>query len=146
MSSPSLLKQIAPAQVASFAYDAVDAAALEAARAIVHDVRDHGVAALMRHAVRLGDVPSEDAPLLIRRAALQQAFETLPRDQQQVLERTVDRVTRFARAQRASIRNFEQPIDGGVAGQDVRSARGWFFFQAVEKPRLGAKWWWWVNG
>uniref|UniRef100_A0AAV1UHI0 Histidinol dehydrogenase n=1 Tax=Peronospora matthiolae TaxID=2874970 RepID=A0AAV1UHI0_9STRA len=117
--TPPLLKQITPAEVASFAYDAVDAVALEDARRIVHDVRDNGVKALMRHAARLGDVPSEDAPLLIRPAELQKAFETLPKDQQQVLERTVQRVTRFAQAQRASIRNFEQPIDGGVAGQDV---------------------------
>jgi histidinol dehydrogenase len=116
----SLLKQITPEDVASFAYDPVDAAALKDATAIVTDVREQGEQALHKHAARLGDVPSEDAPLLVEKKQLQAAYEALPEAQQQVLQRTTQRVKAFAQAQRASIGNFEQKIEGGFAGQDVR--------------------------
>ncbi|KAE9024729.1 hypothetical protein PR003_g11765 [Phytophthora rubi] len=115
----AILKQITPADVASFAYDPVDAAALRDATLIVNDVRDNGEPALHKHAARLGDAVSEDAPLLVDQAALQQAYEALPQDQQQVLQRTTQRIKAFAQAQRASIGNFQQKIDGGFAGQDV---------------------------
>lgn len=115
------LKQITPADVASFAYDPVDAAALKDATLIVNDVRDNGEPALHKHAARLGDAPSEDAPLLVDQAALKQAYDALPLDQQQVLQRTTQRIKAFAQAQRASIGNFQQKIDGGFAGQDVRA-------------------------
>ncbi|CAH0486297.1 unnamed protein product [Peronospora farinosa] len=117
MASP--LKQITPSDVASFAYDPVDPLALEDAKLIVNDVRVKGITGLMEHAVRLGDVPHENVPLLVSQLELQKAFETLPKAQQQVLHRTAGRIKLFAETQRASIKNIEQKIDGGVAGQDV---------------------------
>ncbi|CAI5718877.1 unnamed protein product [Peronospora destructor] len=117
MASP--LKQITPSDVASFAYDPVDPLALEQAKIIVNDVRVKGIAGLKEHAVRLGDVPNENVPLLVSQLELQKAFETLPEDQQKVLQRTAGRIKLFAEAQRASIANFEQKLDGGLAGQDV---------------------------
>lgn len=125
MASP--LKQITPADVASFAYDPVDSAALKDATLIVNDVRDKGVAGLKQHAARLGDVPSEDAPLLVSQSDLQKAFETLPEDQQKVLQRTAQRIKVFAQKQRTSIGNFQQKIAGGFAGQDV--CRAFYFVQ-----------------
>ena len=123
----SVLKQIAPSDVASLASDPVDPAALQDATLIVNDVRVHGIAALQEHAVRLGDVPDATAPLLVSSLELQQAFETLPEAQQHVLQRTAGRIKLFAATQRASIKNFEQAIEGGVAGQDVRSVVVWVF-------------------
>ncbi|POM70802.1 Histidinol dehydrogenase [Phytophthora palmivora] len=113
------LKQISPADVASFAYDPVDPSALQDATVIVNDVRDNGETALKKHAARLGDVPSEDAALLLSQSELKKAYDTLPQDQQQVLQRTAQRIKVFAQSQRASISSFEQKIDGGFAGQDV---------------------------
>ncbi|GLE07190.1 hypothetical protein PINS_up017187 [Pythium insidiosum] len=118
MSTP-LLKQIRPADVASFAYDPVDPKALADARGIVDDVRSNGEAALRQHAQRLGDLSSADAPLLIPREQLKTAFQQLPAEEQQVLQRTAQRIRAFAQSQRDSIRNFEQKIEGGFAGQDV---------------------------
>ncbi|CAI5700784.1 unnamed protein product [Peronospora effusa] len=117
MASP--LKQITPSDVASFAYDPVDPLALEDAKLIVNDVRVKGITGLKEHAVRLGDVLDENVPLLVSQLELQKAFETLPKAQQQVLHRTAGRIKLFAETQRASIKNIEQKIDGGVAGQDV---------------------------
>lgn len=118
MATP-LLTQITPDQVASFAYDPVDARALVDARTIVDDVRTNGINALRQHAVRLGDIAALDQPVVIAKDALRAAYEQLPANEQQVLERTAQRIKVFAQSQRASIQNFEQPIDGGVAGQDV---------------------------
>lgn len=117
MASP--LKQIAPADVASFAYDPVDASALQDATVIVNDVRVKGENALKQHAARLGDIPSEDTPLLVSKAELAKAFEALPKNEQSVLQRTAQRIKVFAQAQRDSISNFQQTIEGGSAGQDV---------------------------
>ncbi|KAJ0396488.1 hypothetical protein P43SY_004330 [Pythium insidiosum] len=117
--SPAILKQIRPADVASFAYDPVDPKALVDARVIVGDVRSNGEAALRQHAQRLGDLTSAEAPLLIPREQLEAAFHQLPAEEQQVLQRTAQRIRAFAQSQRDSIRNFEQKIEGGFAGQDV---------------------------
>ncbi|CAH0474340.1 unnamed protein product [Peronospora belbahrii] len=121
MTSP--LKQITPTDVASFAYDPVDPTALEDAKLIVNDVRYKGILGLKEHAVRLGDVSDENVPLLVSQSDLKKAFDTLPEDQQKVLQRTAERIKLFAQTQRASISNFEQKIDGGFAGQDVSPIR-----------------------
>lgn len=113
------LKQISPQEVASFAYDPVDARALVDAQTIVQDVRAQGEPALRKHALRLGDIADEAAPLVISKAELKAAFEKLPKNEQQVLQRTAQRIRVFAQSQRNSIGNFEQKIEGGFAGQDV---------------------------
>lgn len=117
MTSP--LKQIAPTDVASFAYEPVDALALQDATLIVNDVRTKGEKALKQHAVRLGDIPSIDTPLLVSQSELAKAFSTLPKNEQDVLQRTAQRIKVFAQAQRHSITNFQQRVEGGFAGQDV---------------------------
>lgn len=117
----ALLKQITPADVASFAYDPVDVSALKDAKLIVHDVRTKGEQALKHHAMRLGDIPSENTPLLLCLSDLANAYNMLPLKEQQVLKRTMHRIQVFAQAQRNSITNFQQRIEGGFAGQDVRT-------------------------
>lgn len=117
------LKQITPDQVASFAYDPVDPRALADARVIVDDVRERGLEALKAHAARLGDIADAEQPVLVSKDELRAAFLKLPANEQQVLQRTTQRIRVFAQSQRASIGNFEQKIDGGFAGQDVRSRR-----------------------
>jgi phosphoribosyl-ATP pyrophosphohydrolase/phosphoribosyl-AMP cyclohydrolase/histidinol dehydrogenase len=119
MSEVAPLKQITPDQVASFAYDPVDARALVDARTIVDDVRTNGLVALRQHAARLGDIASVDQPILISKQELYDAYLKLPENEQKVLERTTQRIKLFAQSQRASIQNFQQKIDGGIAGQDV---------------------------
>ncbi|KAF4325298.1 hypothetical protein BBO99_00000369 [Phytophthora kernoviae] len=113
------LKQITPEEVASFAYDPVDPKALVDATTIVSDVREQGLEGLKKHAMRLGDIPNDDTTLIKTHEELKKAFETLPEDQQKVLQRTAQRIRVFAQAQRDSIGNFQQKIDGGFAGQDV---------------------------
>ncbi|OQR99252.1 histidinol dehydrogenase [Achlya hypogyna] len=113
------LRVIAPQDVRAFAYDPVEPAALEQARAIVTDVRARGLDAVRDHALRLGDIPSQNAPILYSRKEMQAAFDALPAAEQALLQRTKQRIEVFAQAQRASISSFARPIPGGEAGQDV---------------------------
>lgn len=109
------LRRLTPDQVPALRRDPVDASTLDAARAIVDDVRDNGLDALRAHAERLGDL-TPDAPLVIERPALQAALERLSPDKRAVLERTRDRIHAFAAAQRASLTDTVVDVPGGKAG------------------------------
>jgi phosphoribosyl-ATP pyrophosphohydrolase/phosphoribosyl-AMP cyclohydrolase/histidinol dehydrogenase len=111
-------RRLAPAGVPSLRRAAVDAATLQAAAQIVDDVARRGEPALRDHATRLGDLGPGD-PLVIGPEALQAALHALPAADRAVLERTADRVRRFAEAQRATITDLVAPIPGGQAGHRV---------------------------
>lgn len=113
MSAP--LRVIDADEVKTTRRDPVDAATLAAAAAIVDDVRERGESALREHAERLGDLRPGD-PLVIEGPALRRALESIPRADRDLLERTADRVRRFAEAQRACLRDLTLAIPGGQAG------------------------------
>jgi phosphoribosyl-ATP pyrophosphohydrolase/phosphoribosyl-AMP cyclohydrolase/histidinol dehydrogenase len=117
MTTP-LLRNVPPASVAAEARDPVDDATRAAAREIVDDVRARGEPALRAHAERLGDL-APGAPLTLPRAALDEALAALPPAEREVLERTAERIARFARAQREALQPMELAIPGGRAGQEI---------------------------
>lgn len=86
---------------------------------IVSDVRDHGEEGLRRRAVEFGDIPAQNAPLLVDRAGLEAAALALEGDSLGLLERVAERVRAFARAQRAALSDVEHPVPGGLAGHEV---------------------------
>ena len=88
---------------------------LDAARAIVEEVRRGGDAALRTVAERLGDLKA-DEPVLLERDDLDRALSTLPSEERELLERTADRIRTFARAQLQTLLPLETPIGGGRAG------------------------------
>eukprot|EP01116_Phalansterium_solitarium_P019845 TRINITY_DN5696_c0_g1_i1.p1 TRINITY_DN5696_c0_g1~~TRINITY_DN5696_c0_g1_i1.p1 ORF type:complete len:904 (+),score=412.83 TRINITY_DN5696_c0_g1_i1:4982-7693(+) len=55
----------------------------------------------------------------MRRDELKAVFDSLPIEQQQVLQRTAHRVRVFAQAQRDSVSDLVVPVEGGKAGHDV---------------------------
>ncbi len=104
--------------VPSFRRQPVDKTTLQEAGAIVDDVRERGADAVQEHSARLGDLaPGE--PLIIDREELDEALESLDEARRDVLERTAERISHFARSQRASLLEMELPIPGGVAGHRV---------------------------
>lgn len=112
----TLLTRRSPAEVPALRRDPFDAqTALQAAR-IVDDVRDRGEVAVREHAVRLGDLPRIDAPLVCDAEALATAFARLSAEDRGVLTRTADRIRTFAVAQRDGLAAMEIPIAGGSAG------------------------------
>lgn len=85
----------------------------------MQDVRIRGEEAMLEHAIRLGDLQT-GAPHIIRPPELKSAFDTLDEREQKVLQRTAERIRKFAQAQRASIQDkCTIPIPGGQAGQNV---------------------------
>ncbi|MHB2015407.1 MAG: histidinol dehydrogenase [Candidatus Xenobia bacterium] len=110
-----MLRIIKPGDVAITQRSPVDAETLAAAARIVDDVASRGEAALREHAERLGDVVA-GAPLTRSQAELKAAFDSLPADQQAVLNRTRTRIENFARAQRATLTDLKADVPGGHAG------------------------------
>lgn len=96
----------------------VDAETLRHAAVIVEDVRVRGERALREHSERLGDIQPHE-PLFLDRSVLGVYGEGLEREDQDVLRRTVERVTRFAVAQRECLVPLETEVPGGRAGHDV---------------------------
>lgn len=117
--SDVILRLIEAGDVPPIRRDPVDAKTLEQAGAIVDDVRERGVAAVREHAFRLGDITDEGASIILGPADLDEALQSIDSSRREVLERTAERITAFARAQRESLREMEISIPGGVAGHRV---------------------------
>lgn len=111
----ALLRCVAVDQVGAMISRGIDRATLDVAAGIVEDVRDRGELAVREHAVRLGDCEL-GAPLRFERHQLQRALDQLPTEQRQLLERTADRITRFAKAQRECLLPLDAIVPGGRAG------------------------------
>ena len=78
----------------------LDAETEATARHILEDVRAHGDRALRAQAERLGDLEA-GAPLLLSREDLAERARRVPEEDLALLERTAERIRRFASAQAA---------------------------------------------
>ncbi len=91
---------------------------LAEARAIVERVEAEGESAIRAFATEFGERGPNEA-LIINRTMLDDARDTIDPEDRVLLERTADRITRFAQAQRDSLRSLEIPVPGGVARQVI---------------------------
>lgn len=98
--------------------DPVDADTLIKAKTIVDDVRVRGDAALLEYAIKFGDLQAGQ-PLIVQRADLKKAFEALPQEQRELLERTAFRIRTFAEAQLQSVKETSIAVPGGTAGHTI---------------------------
>jgi len=112
------LKRKTAAEVGSLQRSAVDRPTLEAAGAIVEDVRTRGGDAVREHAERFGDLERGRA-LVIERPELDEAVARLDKASRGVLERSAERIRKFAVAQRSALLAVDMPVDGGRAGHRV---------------------------
>jgi len=113
-----MLRRIKPADVSANRRSAVDPVTLREAALIVDDVRENGEAALVKHALRLGDMKEGD-PLVLDRGALKKALGKIDAADRDVLERTAERIRKFAGAQRKSLKELKAAIPGGSAGHFI---------------------------
>lgn len=93
----------------------VDSETYATAVEIVEHVRKGGRKALLQEAERLGDITSGQ-PIAYDRAALELAVQELGDRERGVLERTAQRIRKFAQGQRSCLRDFEIELSGGRAG------------------------------
>jgi phosphoribosyl-ATP pyrophosphohydrolase/phosphoribosyl-AMP cyclohydrolase/histidinol dehydrogenase len=91
---------------------------LDAAEAIVQDVRQRGEAAVREHAERL-DGLEPGAPVIIGTPDLDRALATLTPGEQKRLTRIADRIRSFAEGQRNTVASFETTVPGGRAGHAI---------------------------
>ena len=113
-----LLRTLDAAELAAHRHDPVDAATLAAAAEILQDVRLRGEEAVRAHALRLGDLQPGD-PLVLDRWELERAAEQVDADDLALLERTAERIRRFAAAQMESWRDVSITVPGGEAGHTI---------------------------
>ena len=118
MAEADALRVVAPAEVAPLRRSPTDAETLAGAADLVGRVRDGGEAALRELGERFGDLAPGD-PLVHGRDALRDAAASIDPDELGVLERAAARIESFARAQRASLAEVDEPIPGGRAGHTV---------------------------
>lgn len=98
--------------------DSIDEQTLSDVDTIVDAIRKRGDEALREYGERFGDIDA-GASLVIETQELEEALGTLDSDQRGVLERTAQRIERFATAQRECLTDLELEIPGGVAGHRV---------------------------
>jgi len=113
-----MLKTIRAEEIRSLRAEPLDEPTLAEAARIVDDVRVRGWNAVVDHASRLGDM-RESAPLVLRPDALQRAFLSLSEADRSLLQRTAERIRRFAEAQKRTLAEFAMAIPGGRAGHTV---------------------------
>jgi phosphoribosyl-ATP pyrophosphohydrolase/phosphoribosyl-AMP cyclohydrolase/histidinol dehydrogenase len=106
---PFPLRILTPARATLTRAPVLDQRAVRDARAIIADVERLGWSEVLRHARRLGDLParaSRTHRAVYEPRQLKAALEALPRDDRDALTRAAERIERFARAQRAALRDL----------------------------------------
>ena len=93
--------------------DPVDQHTLDAAAAVLEEIKRSGLTAITKYAVKFGDLRSESDSLFIEKPDLERSFLALPREQQELLNRVACRIRTFARAQRESIKEFDLNLNMG---------------------------------
>lgn len=96
--------------------DPVDAATMEAARAIMENVRLGGEEVLAEYAAKLD---GNAGRLWYGGQDCLAALESLPESERNVLESAAERIRAFARAQKDALGTIELAIPGGMSGQEL---------------------------
>ena len=121
MKSP-LLRNIDIQDVPLQRREALDPHTLARAAEIIRDVRGGGENILRAYAERFDGLSARD-PLVLDRAALEDAYAATPAETRALLTRVAERIRRFAEAQRACWRDLTIEIPGGSAGHVVHPLR-----------------------
>ena len=92
---------------------------LDQASAITNAVKSGGEDALIEYALKFKDLESKEQPYIVSRAEMKAAFDQLPKSEQELLNRTADRIFHFATKQRVCLTAMETDIIGGRGGHRV---------------------------
>jgi phosphoribosyl-ATP pyrophosphohydrolase/phosphoribosyl-AMP cyclohydrolase/histidinol dehydrogenase len=114
----TMLRRIAPQDVARAIRQPTDRQTLTSAAEIVDAIRTRGIPALREYAERFGERTLQE-PLVLGPTEMRAALESLDPTQAALLERTAARIRVFAEAQRESIRELDIAIPGGRTGHTI---------------------------
>ncbi|MEL6497097.1 MAG: histidinol dehydrogenase [Planctomycetota bacterium] len=114
----SLLRRVPIENLSRAVRPPVDERTLDAARRIVHRVRDHGEDAVRSLAEQFSERQTGE-PLVLGTDEMAAALAAFPRETRELLERSAQRIGAFAQAQLEAIRPIDVPVPGGRAGHTV---------------------------
>lgn len=100
----------------------LDGETLATAASIVAEVRAQGVAAVRRYAERFDGFAAE-APLLLDRSMLEDAWSRIDEETRALLERTTARIRAFAVGQKRSLSEFTMTVGGFECGHECVPVR-----------------------
>ncbi|KAJ1416455.1 histidinol dehydrogenase [Ochromonadaceae sp. CCMP2298] len=113
------LRFVTPEEVTGMHFDPVDPQARDQAADLLKEVRERKLEGLIDCAVKLRDLESRESKLFYDKDDLKKAYDALDKDAQGVLQRTAERIRKFAQSQRDSICEMTTDIAGGKAGHFV---------------------------
>ncbi len=105
------IRRLSPEEVLGSTCDPIDPKALSIARDILSDVKSKGLPGLLEHAQRLGDIASPNESVFMTREELKQHFDSLPKEHQDTLLRTAERIRSFAQSQRDCMTDLVTTIE-----------------------------------
>ncbi len=111
----SRLQQVDADRIVRERRSPVDGATLAGAAAIVEDVRGRGDRSVREHSERFGDL-SPNGQIVYGRDDLLTALADIDSSDRELLERTTERIGRFAHRRRAGLSDLDVAVDGGRAG------------------------------
>merc|ERR1712028_230016 len=112
------LRRVDHTSIRGLAPDPVDPEARKIAENVLHEVKTRGEEAVREFATKFGDIV-EGAPMVFLPAQLKEAADALPQHEREVLERTAERIRKFAQAQKDALVPITVDIPGGKAGHYV---------------------------
>ncbi|MFG0245889.1 MAG: histidinol dehydrogenase [Phycisphaerales bacterium JB052] len=114
----TLLRVIQPDDIRRGLQPVVRDEVIAQARVIVDRVRAEGVDAIRSYAQQFGE-RDENQPIVLGRDAMRTAYDALESYDRDALLRAAERIERFAKAQRNSIRPLALDVPGGQAGHTI---------------------------
>jgi len=105
------IRRLSPEEVLGSTCDPIDPKALNIARDILFDVKNRGLPGLIEHAQRLGDISNPNESVFMTREELKQHFDSLPKEHQETLLRTAERIRSFAQSQRDCLSDLTTTIE-----------------------------------
>jgi len=113
-----LPRRLSPDEFADRRENKFDAQTEILVKGIVDRVREGGEASVRAYAEEL-DSLDPGAPLFLTQVELKAAFDSLPAEDQQTLNRIAERIRAFAQAQKSSLTELDVEIPGGRAGHTI---------------------------
>ncbi len=112
------LRRVSCAEISKTAMLSLDDATLQSAREIVNNVRTEGEVAIRRYVEKF-EQRKPGTQLTCCRREMQEALDTLDSESRAILERTAQRIQKFAEAQHRTIREMSIAVAGGEAGHTI---------------------------
>lgn len=116
-----VLRVVNASDVPKLDLNPLDSKTLSQSEEILNDVRTNDVDGFLKHAIRLKDLESVEDKFILSHDDLKASYDRISKDNRELIEKTAERIRKFAKCQRDSIKSFETSVVAGVAGQTLEA-------------------------